>query len=89
MNIIEFLIDTIPISASLLSVVASIVMSVLTKRITNKLESIEEDNSKMSIKWNDKEIEINNCSEKEILELITKLKSEDTLKKDSVHKQEL
>lgn len=89
MNIIEFLIDTIPISASLLSVVASIVMSVLTKRITNKLESIEEDNSKMSIKWNDKEIEINNCSEKEILELITKLKNEDTLKKDSVHKQEL
>lgn len=43
----------------------------------------------MSIKWNDKEIEINNCSEKEILELITILKNEDMPKKDSVHKQEL
>lgn len=87
MNIIQFLIDTIPISASLLSVVTSIAATVITKRITKKIDSIDKCNSKMSIKWHDKEIEIDNCSEKEILELITKLKDEDKLKKDSVRKQ--
>lgn len=87
MNIIEFLIDTLPISSALLSVVASIAATVMTKRITKSKESIDDEISKISIKWKDKEIEINDCSEKEIMELITKLKDEEALQKNSACKK--
>lgn len=88
MNIIEFLIDMLPISSALLSVVASIAAAALTKRITKSRESIDNQISKISIKWKDKEIDINDCSEKEIMELITKLKDEEALQKDSACKKE-
>lgn len=88
MNIIEFLIDMLPISSALLSVAASIAATVMTKRITKSKESIDDQISKLSIKWKDKEIEINDCSEKEIMEIITKLKDEKALQKDSACKKE-
>lgn len=88
MNIIEFLIDMLPISSALLSVVASIAAAAVTKRMTKSRESIDNQISKISIKWKDKEIDINDCSEKEIMELITKLKDEEALQKDSACKKE-
>ncbi len=82
MNFMDLLTGIIPISASLLSVVASVAATIVTKKITSK----DKKNSKMSIKWKDKEIEIDDCSEKEIIELITKLKDEEELQKDSACK---
>ncbi len=74
----------VPISASLLSVVASIAATIITKKKTSN----DKKSSKMSIKWKDKEIEIDNCSENEIIELITKLKDEEKLQENSACKKE-
>lgn len=84
MNTIDFLTDIIPISSALLSLIASIAMSYITKKITSN----EKKDSIMTIKLNDKKIEINGYSEKELIEIITKLKDEDKPQKDSVCKKE-
>ncbi len=56
--------------------------------ITREEALDDKKNSKMSIKWKGGEIDIDNCSEKEIRELITKLKIERGLQENSVYKKE-
>lgn len=87
MNTFDFLMDIIPISSALLSLVASIVISYMTKKIESKHQS--KNNPKISIKLNDIELEINDRNKEEILNLITKLKDGDGPKKESSCKSEM
>ncbi len=87
MNFINVLTNIIPILASLLSVVASVAAAIIMKKTTLKDKKI----SKMSIKWEDREIEIGDYSDKEIkeiLEFITKFKDEEERQKDFACKKE-
>ena len=85
MNTIDLLTNIIPISSALLSLIASIVVSYITKKITS---SGGKGNSKMTIKLDDIELEINDKSKEEILKFITKIKDEDAFHKDSSCKKE-
>ena len=59
MNIIDLLTGIIPISSALLSVVAAITTSMLTKKITKRKDDIHE----IIIKINDKKIKVDGYSE--------------------------
>lgn len=68
MSIIDLLTSVIPISSALLSVVAAISTSVLTKKIKKRANDIHE----ITIKLNDKKIKVDGYSEEEIVEIISK-----------------
>lgn len=74
----DLLSNLIPISSALLSFIVSIMAAYITKKIAS---SEARRNTRMTIKLNDIEIEINERNKEEVLELITKLKDEDELKK--------
>lgn len=85
MNTIDLLTNIIPISSALLSLIASIAVSYIRKKITS---SEGKRDLKVTIKLNDIEVETSDKNKEEILEFITKLKIENEFKKDSVCEKE-
>lgn len=65
MNFLDLLTGIIPISSALLSVIAAIASSRLTKQIKKGTDQI-------TIKLNDKKIKIDGYSEEEIVKIISK-----------------
>lgn len=84
MNIIDLLTGIIPISSALLSVVAAITTSMLTKKITKRKDDIHE----IIIKLNDKKINVDGYSEDEIVEIISKAIENGKSQSESVEKKE-
>lgn len=84
MNIIDLLTGIIPISSALLSVVAAITASMLTKKIKKRKDDIHE----ITIKLNDKKIKVDGYSEDEIVEIISKAIEKGKSQSESVEKKE-
>lgn len=84
MNLIDLLTGFIPISSALLSVIAAIATSVLTKQINKKAKDVHE----ITIKLNDKRLKIDGYSEKELMEIISNAVKEEKLQTKKLDKTE-
>ena len=84
MNLIDLFTDVLPIFSALLSLIASIITSVFTKRINKKKDDV----NKVTLKLNNKKINVDGYSEEELMKILSNVMKEEKLQKEQFGKTE-
>ena len=84
MNLIDLFTDVLPIFSALLSLIASIITLVFTKRINKKKDDV----NKVTLKLNNKKINVDGYSEEELMKILSNVMKEEKLQKEQFCKTE-
>lgn len=84
MNLIDLFTDVLPIFSALLSLIASIITLVFTKRINKKKDDV----NKVTLKLNNKKINVDGYSEEELMKILSNVMKEEKLQKEQFDKTE-